>query len=164
MDIIFTSREPNRELEEITKKTGALPEDQKIQIALAALSNIHDVWVNTNTKKFFDPTREGKRYMFLPLEFIGVEEAMKDYIFVEDILTLLCLKPERYHLEQAIRKARNQFATKRGIKTRDDLIGYICSGYYMALPATIADAVGDRKVATKIADQVIEKSGNPASW
>lgn len=102
-DIVYYSDTPNGDVERLTIEIGknrAINEDAKALIAIYALGKIHARWIGDNTKKFFDEKRRGKRYMFLPIEFIGWDEVLKDYVFLSSILQLLCIRPETYAIQK----------------------------------------------------------------
>lgn len=103
-DIIYHSGTPNSDVEQLTIEIGrnrAIGERAMTSIALRVLSRIHTRWIKDNVKKYFDENRRDKRYMFLPIEFIGWDEVLKDYIFLRPLLQLLCIRPETYVIQQA---------------------------------------------------------------
>lgn len=111
--ITFYSKNPAEDLEK-TKGIMQFPlyleETQKAELALKALESVHNKWIEDNGKKFFDPKRVGKRYMFTSLYLIGFEESMKDYIFVRPILQLLGLEPDLDTMRLAYQSAQQETA------------------------------------------------------
>lgn len=109
--IVLYSRNPAESVEKtkgIMQFPLSLDEPMKAELALEALESVHNKWIEDNGKKFFDPKRVGKRYMFTSLYLIGWEEAMKDYIFVRPILELLNLEPDSDMMKLAYRSAQQE--------------------------------------------------------
>ena len=48
---------------------------------------VHDGWVEDNVKLFFtEKADRGQQYQYLPLEFIGWDEAKSDLLFIKPII------------------------------------------------------------------------------
>lgn len=165
VDVVLWSDEPNTALNDARYKilTRGLSDEAKAEIAMSAIEAVHDSWVICNSEKFFDEERKDKRYMFLRTEMIGVDEAMKDYIFVEPIMIMLCIPPERQFLSRAYAKKRRICRQIYGL-TKEMLPFYISRADYPPLTGSIAAAMSDPTTAAEIADQVIQHSGDPANW
>lgn len=109
--IVLYSKNP---AESVEKTKGimhfplSLDEPMKAELALEALESVHNKWIEDNGKKFFDPKRVGKRYMFTSLYLIGWEEAMKDYIFIRPTLQLLGLEPDLDTMKLAYQSAQQE--------------------------------------------------------
>ena len=116
--IVYYSDMPNGEAERITLEIGknrAIDENTKVSIAIHALDKIHRRWIDDNTKKFFDEKRRGKRYMFLPIEFIGWDEVLKDYVFLSPILQLLGIRAETCAIQEAYAINQEPYMGKLGV-------------------------------------------------
>ena len=117
-DIVYYSNTPNGDVERVTLEIGknrAIDESAKASIAIHVLTKIHRRWIDDNTKKFFDEKRRGERYMFLPIEFIGWNEALKDYVFLSPILQLLCIRPETHVIQKAYTANQAPYSGKLNI-------------------------------------------------
>ena len=109
--IVLYSRNPAESVEKtkgIMQFPLSLEETMKAELALEALESVHNKWIEDNGKKFFDPKRVGKRYMFTSLYLIGWEEAMKDYIFIRPTLQLLGLEPDLDTMKLAYQSAQQE--------------------------------------------------------
>lgn len=119
------------------------------------LSDVHDAWLSSNTGKFNKTGREDKRFQHLPLELIGWEEAKKDLLFINPIMGSLKAKAQEEMIEMAYEDRVTHFFEVNGLKTREDIIGYIVSKNKGALleehyPVSL-------EVAGEMANQVIER-------
>lgn len=126
-----------RDLAERSELTG----DFKGRIAIKLLSAVHDRWVATSTSKFFDESRHNKQYMFMPLELIGLEEATKDFIFVEPILTLIGLNPTMEELRSAYQSSQKAYLQLWNIRDAIGLWEHVSHSNYRPLNPRIIDTL-----------------------
>lgn len=122
-DIVYFSDTPNSDVEKLTIRIGknrAIDECVMANIAVHALARIHMRWIEDNKKKFFDPKRRDKRFMFLPIEMIGWEEVLKDYVFLRPVLQLLCIKPETHLMRQTYEVHQSLFEGKLSTDGREN--------------------------------------------
>ena len=82
-DAVLNSEKDSDVFKDLGEKLKGV--EDKENFALDVLSVVHEGWIKNNLKKLNDPNRVGKRYQFMPLEFIGIDEAKADLIFVEPI-------------------------------------------------------------------------------
>ena len=116
-DVVYYSDTPNGDVENLTLEIGknrTIDEKAKASMAIDALAKIHERWIKDNTKKFFDEKRRDKRYMFLPIEFIGWDVVLKDYVFLRPILQLLFIRPETYAIQVAYEANQKPYMNKLG--------------------------------------------------
>ena len=132
LDIVLHSQDPKCDLGKIIKqiKKIGIHDDKKARVAISAISEVHRRWVNNNKKNFFDPARSEKRFMFLPLKFIGFDEAAKDYVFVKPILDLIGFGVE----QQSVRKAYEVYQSTAEWTYLRDTIGYELKYYALSQP------------------------------
>ena len=111
-DIVYFSDTPHDDVKELVAKIGknhAIDDYVMANMAVRMLAGIHMRWIDDNKKKFFDPRRYSKRFLFLPIKMIGWEEVLKDYIFLSPILQLLCIRPETYIIKKAYKWSCQSF-------------------------------------------------------
>ena len=114
-DVVYFSDTPNADVEKLTIKINKnICEYTMASIAFEALHKIHLRWIDDNKDKFFDPKRREKRFMFLPIEMISWEEALKDYVFLRPILQLLCIRPETYAIQKFYEKRQGLYTNMLG--------------------------------------------------
>ena len=58
-------------------------EDDRYDAVIQILRNVHNDWVDDNTSKY---SRQGKLFQYLPIELIGLEELIKDLLFLEPFI------------------------------------------------------------------------------
>lgn len=165
-DVALYSASPKRDLAEVIDRIrlSQFFETGKAELALKAVVGVHDNWVLENGDKFFDRSRASKRFMFLRTELLGLDEVMKDMIFIEPILEILELAPDKEHLRSVYRDEQIKLRNFYGIKDRQGLIDYIRRADYPPLSGSIAAAMSDKGTARAIAKQVIERIGDPSHW
>ena len=93
--------------------------EDKEEFALDVLSVVHDDWIKDNLKKLNDPNRVDKRYQFMPLEFIGIDEAKSDLIFVSPIFEAAGVKIDEAKL--GYKYAQYRQGVRRIEDVREDL-------------------------------------------
>ena len=93
----------------------------KCWVTIDALGAIHNSWIRTNPEKYFDKKRRDKRFMFMPVEFIGWEEAKKDLIFLAPILEAIGFEVYEDLLEEIYKKARERFVFSR----KEGMVKYV---------------------------------------
>lgn len=126
-------------------------------IVIGALISIHDYWVSTNTKKFFDPSRQDRQYMFAHALMIGWKEVEKDLIFLKPIAEHLGLTLdgiESYYQIQAISSAEAM-----GLDS-DNLAEFLGKGSeaYYALSDSISETLKhDPETCQRMATQIVAK-------
>lgn len=159
-EVLMYSETPEYDLEEtiieIRLRNYSLAD--KISINHALISAAHDVWAAANSDWFFDEKKAGQRYLFMPYELIGVEQAFKFYLFVKELMALMELNASDEALVDAFYEARATFFEKNDILTREELIDYIMKADFNPLERDIVEKLRtDRKIATEIADQIIDQ-------
>ena len=157
---------PSEELAEAQKAIArlGLSDIDKGDIAYRAIEAVHTDWVRRNESKFFDPTRLDRQYMFLPVELIGYQDAVKDYIFIEDILAVLTLRPESRFIEQAYKEARRRYSQRYPIHFMHDLERHINHGDCYVDSGNVKKELGRTSTAMRVAYQVISHNGSPEFW
>lgn len=95
--------------EKLRQETAKLGTAERAQVCIRILSDVHASWIAANPQKFFDEKREAKRYMFMPLELIGFEEATADLVFVKPMLEELFLSEPEEVLRRTYKDAFRAF-------------------------------------------------------
>lgn len=166
VDTIYSSENPDRDLMEFQRaicRCGLSPE-AKSEIALRALVAVHDYWVKNNVAKFFDEKYVDEQYKFLPAVLVGYDDIFENYIFFEDILTLLYIHPEHQYLSREYYMANRQYKQLHHLSAENDLTNFIRHIDYAVLPKDVIAAMNDETVARRIARQTIEKDCTFKFW
>lgn len=137
---------------------AARPLGNRNELAIAALSAIHDNWVEKNGKKFF--ARDSK-FQHMPLELIGWEEAKKDLLFITPVLDYLGVSMDDQQLQQAYNDRVAKFLEEKNIRSDEDLQQAISTGaeFYPALrwQRDITGALSQPEISSKILAQIKER-------
>lgn len=105
----------------------------KTEMALSALTRIHDGWVKDNQKKFM---ARDKKYQHMPIELIGWKEVKSDLLFLNPILQSMGIEIPEADLEKAYDNKVKDFFKHREITSIDELGAQISSEgakFYKAL-------------------------------
>ncbi|MBR3257326.1 hypothetical protein IKG02_03535 [Candidatus Saccharibacteria bacterium] len=166
VDIIFWSEKPEEELKETIEEIAEcnFSEVEKGDLGFRAIAAVHDRWVLWNWNKFFLKSRVSKQYMFLRTELISFDEALKDYMFAEDVLEILGLGTDESYIRHAFETARRRYKEHYKIRNSRDLAEHIKNTAYPVLSREIMDAMKYDDVAERIAKQVVLKGGSPELW
>lgn len=160
LEVLMYSETPEYDLEEtiIEIRLRNYSLDDKVSMSHTLIAAAHDTWVAANSDWFFDEKKAGQKYLFMPYELIGVEQAFKFYLFIKELMALMELNVSDEALVDAFYEARATFFEKNNILTREELIDYIMKADYNPLERDIAEKLRtDRKIATEIADQIIDQ-------
>jgi len=144
----------------------ALESANKKEVALQALSEIHDGWVKDYAHKFNQEGRENKRYQHLPIEMIGWEEVKSDLLFLSPVLETVFANIDEKSLENGYNaRVQKFFADKKlldenGGISKSKTTKAILSGssFYSALSPV--NSTQDQEVAQDMFGQVKERVGN----
>ena len=90
----------------------------KTEMALSALTRIHDGWVKDNQKKFM---ARDKKYQHMPIELIGWKEVKSDLLFLNPILQSMGIEIPETDLEKAYDDKVKDFFKHREITSIDEL-------------------------------------------
>lgn len=159
-EVLLYSETPEYDLEEaiIEIRLRNYSLEDKVSICHTLIAAAHDVWVSANSDWFFDEKKAGQRYLFMPYELIGAEQAFKYYHFVKELMTLMEMNASDEALVGGFYEIRAAFFEKNDILTREELIDYIMKADYNPLERDIVEKLRtDRKIATEIADQIIDQ-------
>ena len=119
-----------------------IPKENLYMFMIDILSDVHDVWVKTNSKKFNATTiKDGveipraKEYQHLPLQLIGFDEVKYDLIYVEPIANACGIEIDKKKLKEAYDKSVEDFFIKYNAKKISDFHDEIMKGeeFYPAL-------------------------------
>lgn len=145
----------------LSEIAGKVEDVDRYDVALDALTEIHDNWVAT-PKNMTNIHRDGKAYMHTPLEMIGWDTVHLDYIFLKPVMESMGVPIENeQELVKAYEDRQVSIFSGRQINDRDDLAKYlhddIRNDYYPLRNYPEEDkAVFDDE---QIVDQVMQKSG-----
>ena len=160
LEVLMYSETPEYDLEEtiieIRLKNYSL--DDKVSMSHTLIAAAHDTWVAANSDWFFDAKKAKQRYLFMPYELIGAQQAFKFYLFIKELMALMELNVSDEALVDAFYEARATFFEKNNILTREELVDYIMKADYNPLERDIVEKLRtDREIATEIADQIIDQ-------
>ncbi len=170
-DIVFWSDTPNEDLAELTSTIdkASLSDEVKAHIAIAMVEEIHERWKIDCHYQFYKKDHEEGWYLFLPLELIGPEDAIRYYIFIDDILATIGLKVERGVFEQSYRERQRWYRDFYMLGDDERLAWFILNRAGQSEPApvkieSILDVMENDDISHRIAEQVIKHSGEPSEW
>lgn len=140
-----------------------LTEEDKADIVLKILLDIHRNWASQSQARFFNPRYEDEQYLFMPAELVGLENLMKGYIFVQDIARVLDLETGIRVLEEAYGRILRQYKAKWNISSTEALADHLqhCD---MELGMDIRAWKAKSKVAERLAIQIVKVNGLPERW
>ena len=164
--IVFWSIMPTEELKDFTDKIfrRQLRDDEKADIILKVLSDIHVNWIAENHDRFFDEKYEDEQYLFAPSELIGFEKLMENYVFLEDTLSALGLKTGVFNIQEGYERRRHQYIEQCGIKSTELLARHLQYCNNPGLSMDIRAWKSKPKVAEKMAIQIVRRNGYPERW
>ncbi len=140
-----------------------LTEEDRADIVVKVLIEIHKNWASQSQARFFNPNYEDEQYLFMPAELVGFENLMAGYVFIQDIAKALGLETGIRVLEEAYKKMLRQYKARWQIKNTEDLAMHIqhCD---LDLGMDIRAWKAKPKVAEKLAIQIVRKNGYPEKW
>lgn len=112
VDIIIHSETPLRDCKEIREQIKAkkLTEEEKGEILFQATAAIHSQRVQDDSiGKGFARIDISSRYIYMPIELIGFDNAREDYAFVKGIADALALRTHEYYIRDAYKQAKVKF-------------------------------------------------------
>lgn len=119
-----------------------IPKDNINKFMIDVLSDIHDVWVKNNSKKFNSvnikngqEVPRAKEYQHLPLQLIGFDEVKLDLIYVEPIVNACGIEIDEKELKVEYDKSVEDFFIENNAKKISDFHDEIMKGenFYPAL-------------------------------
>lgn len=159
-DVLLYSETPEYDLEEIMIEIGLRKYDlaSKVEMNITLVSALHDNWVSLNSDKFFYETREDRRFMFMPLELVGFNEMLNNYLYVKDIAHLFDFGVDMVELEKGYYEARRSFMERNSLHDENDLTNYVMRADYNPLEQDIVCILRtDKEVARAVAKQIISR-------
>lgn len=140
-----------------------LTEDDRADIVIKVLIEIHRNWASQSQARFFNPSYEEEQYLFMPAELVGFENLMTGYIFIQDIVKALGLETGIRVLEEAYARILRQYKVKWDISSTEALANHIqhCD---MELGMDIRAWKAKSKVAERLAIQIVRINGLPERW
>ena len=96
LETIYFSQTPQADLAELIsliKNNSSIGKEFKACLVVNSLMNVHRQWIFDNRDNFGLPVYREQHFLFLRAEYIGWDELMKNYVFMEPILRLLELEP-----------------------------------------------------------------------
>lgn len=146
----------------LNKVSSRLNNKNVINLALNALSSIHDKWVidNATEKRFNQKKEKGQLRQYAPLELIGWNEVESDLIFLNPILEALSIKLDINELREAYIDRSNNYFINNNINTEEDIEKLIAnnSAYYPIIPYDFATKL--YKESKTIANQIMTNLDN----
>ena len=129
----------------------------KVTLAFSATSNVHDQWRLENLSHLSDPTFFTRRYMMLPLRFIGFNDVLSHYEpYVEPILSLLELAPDVEQFHKAYLEHQRAFLMEYGIYTPDGFKDYLSMARGIVVDPSIALWLrSDRRFVDQVVAQLL---------
>ncbi|MBR2836747.1 hypothetical protein IKE79_00120 [Candidatus Saccharibacteria bacterium] len=158
VNIILTSQEPNEELADTTRYIArrGVSSVRKGEIAYRTLEALHDWRVQRSAKRFFDGRYADKKYWFLPSQMIGFSNLLEEYIYCEDILAVLTLRPETWDIEMSYEEEQKHFLQLAGGDDLADMAEFVQNMGYAAQPVgVIASIRADPDLAREVARQAM---------
>lgn len=119
-----------------------IPKDNLYKFMIDILSDVHDVWVKNNSKKFNSvnikngqKVPRAKEYQHLPLQLIGFDEVKLDLIYVEPIVNACGIEIDEKELKAEYDKSVEDFFIENNAKKISDFHDEIMKGenFYPAL-------------------------------
>ena len=119
-----------------------IPKDNLYKFMIDILSDVHDVWVKNNSKKFNSvnikngqEVPRAKEYQHLPLQLIGFDEVKLDLIYVEPIVNACGIEIDEKELKAEYDKSVEDFFIENNAKKISDFHDEIMKGenFYPAL-------------------------------
>lgn len=160
-EIVLFSQANN--IEYISALISKLEEDEKGQIVVKMLEAVHNRWIISNPKKFFQKKCLDEQFRFMPIQLIGYEEAKKDFVIVRPILKAIGLWPrsERY-IRRAFRQEEYRFLKETyQIFSLEKLEDFIKYGEATKLAGNIRDILrSDESTRRRIAEQLLANNPN----
>lgn len=117
-DIIIHSETPLRDCKEIRGQIRAkhLSEKEKGEILFRAAAAVHKQRIQDDSiGKGFSKIDVFSRYVYLPIELIGFDNALEDYSFIKSTAEILALRPKDYYVAKAYELAKSNFKEKYAI-------------------------------------------------
>lgn len=117
------------------------------------LKAIHNNWVVDNGKKY---SREGKSFMFMPLELLPYDEVEKDLLFVSPILESAGINVEAMNLEETFNEKQETYFISNEISDKESLakhIKQVVSKSYEPLQTTQFEG---KDISTLVDDRVVD--------
>ena len=128
-------------------------------LALDALTQIHDVWVESSEKKV---DRAGKEFMHTPLETIGWNTVYSDYIFLKPVMESMGIPVEdEQQLVSRYEDKQVAYFTQHGVSDRESLAEHIATlpGSYAAIEGYSDEHKAKFVDNPELVEQVYTKSG-----
>lgn len=119
-----------------------IPKENTNKFMIDVLSDIHDVWVQNNSKKFNSvnikngqEVPRAKEYQHMPLQLIGFDEVKSDLIFVEPLVNACGIEIDEKELKEEYDKSVEDFFIENNAKKISDFHDEIMKGedFYSAL-------------------------------
>ncbi len=124
---------------------------------LNALADIHNQWVvdNSSERAFRRKKSRGQLHQYAPLELIGWNEVLSDWVFLEPILECLGIYINENDLREYYNNKILEYATDKDITCRDDIATLVSTGskYYPILPDELA--INLRKDNHEVANTIV---------
>ena len=118
IDIIIHGETPVRDCEWIRGQIRAkrLSEEEKGEILFRAAAAVHEQRIQDDSiGNGFKKTDVFSRYVYLPIELIGFDNAREDYHFIEGVASALALRTHEFYIKQAYQLAKINFYEKYAI-------------------------------------------------
>lgn len=136
-------------------------QQEKSEAAYLMMEGIHNQWVSSNIRKFFELDKQDSQFLFMPIELIGFQKAMHHYVYVRDVLVTINLEPDRQDIKHLYKELQTIWQDSEGVHNPDALKRWLTSASYAPITPQITNFLRQDKAAVdRICDQILKHNPN----